>query len=290
MKGEAVMEVETKNKIKRILEALLFVTSRPLTIKELRDVVSDVDVIPEKQLLPLLEELTLEYDEQERSFKLEETADGFQIRTRSEYAPWLSKLYKDRRSEKLSHAVLETLAIIAYRQPITKSEIEGVRGVDVTGPLKKCLDFDFVSVVGKKEILGRPFMYGTTLKFLKQFGLKTIDELPRIEELRELGTGQKELELEEKETPSKETEEQKETDSLEEEKSDLEKAIDDDEHKELLEEDEVVEEVAEEVSGEEDEIEDEVAETEEIDEDVIEDEETNEDVNETIGENKEEHS
>lgn len=194
------MELETQNKIKHILEALLFVTSRPLSLRELRDVVSDVEVIAEKELQPLLEALALEYETEGRSFKLEETAEGFQIRTRPEYAPWLSKLYKDRRAEKLSHAVLETLAIVAYRQPITKSEVEGVRGVDVTGPLKKCLELDLVEVVGKKEVLGRPFMYGTTNKFLKQFGLKTLEELPQIEELREIGTGQKELELEEKET------------------------------------------------------------------------------------------
>ncbi len=190
------MESETQNKIKRILEALLFVTSRPLSLRELRDVVSDVEVIPEQELQPLLEALAQEYETEQRSFKLEETADGFQIRTRPEYAPWLSKLYHDRRSEKLSHAVLETLAIVAYRQPITKSEVEGVRGVDVTGPLKRCLELNLVEVVGKKEILGRPFMYGTTLKFLKQFGLKTLEELPQIEELREIGTGQKELALE----------------------------------------------------------------------------------------------
>ncbi len=198
------MEAESKEKIKRILEALLFVTSRPLSAKELRDVVSDVEVIPEKQLLPLLEELAQEYEELGRSFKLEETSEGFQIRTRSEYAPYLSKLYKDRRTEKLSHAVLETLAIIAYRQPITKSEVEGVRGVDVTGPLKKCLEHEYVAIVGKKEVLGRPFMYGTTNKFLKQFGLKTLDELPQIEELREMGESQKELALEPSEVNSEE--------------------------------------------------------------------------------------
>lgn len=190
------MEAEIKEKIKRIIEALLFVTPHPLAIKEIRDVVSDVDVLPEKQILPLLEELACEYDAQGRSFLLEETSEGFQIRTRPQYAPWLCKLYKDRRSEKLSHAVLETLAIIAYRQPITKSEIEGVRGVDATGPLKKCLDLNLVAVVGKKEILGRPFVYGTTQKFLKQFGLKTIEELPQIKELREMGTRQEELDLE----------------------------------------------------------------------------------------------
>ena len=148
-------------------------------------------VVPEQDLVPILTELNQEYEAQGRSFKLEETANGFQIRTHVEYAPWVSKLFHERKAEKLSQAVLETLAIVAYRQPITKAEIEGVRGVDVTGSLKKCLDLNVVEVVGKKEIIGRPFLYGTTIGFLKHFGLKTLDDLPRVEELREIGTGQK---------------------------------------------------------------------------------------------------
>lgn len=191
------MDPENKKKIKGVIEALLFVSCRPLPLKEIRDIVSDVAVIPEKELLPIMKALTSEYEELERSFRLEETAQGYLIRTRAEFAPWISKLYEDRKAEKLSQAVLETMAIVAYRQPITKSEVEAVRGVDVTGSLKKCLDLGLVKVVGKKEILGRPFMYGTTDLFLKQFGLKNLDELPQIEELREAGTGQKELDLKE---------------------------------------------------------------------------------------------
>jgi len=212
------MQEEKKKKLKGIIEALLVVASRPLPLREFRDLVSDIEVVPEKELTPLLEELALEYVQQGRSFKLEETAAGYQIRTLAEYAPWLNKLYRERRTERLSQAVLETLAIVAYRQPITKAEVESVRGVDVTGSLKRCLDFDLVEVVGKKEIIGRPFLYGSTQTFLKQFGLKTLDELPQIEELREVGTGQKELDLKEEEQIPTEEEapnEQEETETVE---------------------------------------------------------------------------
>lgn len=208
------MQEENKKRLKGIIEALLFVATRPMNVKEIRDLVSDVEIIPEKEILSLLSELADEYVNQERSFKLEETASGFQLRTQAAYAPWISKLYRDRKSEKLSQAVLETLAIVAYRQPITKAEVEGVRGVDITGSLKKCLDLDLVEVVGKKEVLGRPFMYGSTLTFLKHFGLKTIQELPQIEELREVGTGQKELSLEEEETSDEVPEEKAEAGSV----------------------------------------------------------------------------
>lgn len=188
------MNEENKSKIKSILEALLFVAGRPLSINELRDIVSDVEVASENEIRSLLFEVGSEYAAAGRSFKLEELSNGFQLRTHAQYAPWLSKLYQ-KGTEKLSQATLETLAIVAYRQPITKAEIEGVRGVDVTGTLKKCLELGLVDIVGKKEILGRPFLYGTTEPFLKYFGLRSLQELPRVEELREGGTGQKELKL-----------------------------------------------------------------------------------------------
>lgn len=194
------MQEENKSKIKSVLEAILFVANRPVPATEVRDIVSDIEVVPEGEIRSLLFELSEEYTLSGRSFKLEELADGFQLRTHAQFAPWLSKLYQ-KGTEKLSQPVLETLAIVAYRQPITKAEIEAVRGVDVTGSLKKAIDLGLVDMIGKKEIIGRPFLYGTTENFLRYFGLRSLEELPRIEELREAGTGQKELPLPAKEEP-----------------------------------------------------------------------------------------
>ena len=185
---------ENKIKIKSIIEALLFVANRPLPVREMHDIVSDVEMVPESEIHSLLEELKLEYQYQGRSFQLEEIAGGYQLRTQPLFAPWLSKLVQ-KGTEKLSQAILETAAIVAYRQPITKAEIEAVRGVDVTGALKKCQDLGIIDVVGKKETLGRPFLYGTTEAFLQYFGLRSLEELPRVEELRETATGQQKIKL-----------------------------------------------------------------------------------------------
>jgi segregation and condensation protein B len=108
-------------------------------------------------------------------------AGGFQIATRSEMAPWIRKLYKERLTVRLSSSALETLAIIAYKQPITRSEIEQIRGVEASGVMETLLERRLVKVVGRKETIGRPLLYGTTTEFLRQFGLKHLSELPDLQ-------------------------------------------------------------------------------------------------------------
>ena len=169
---------------KRILEALLFASSKPLTLNEIKKVAPSG--LAPKQIETILSELKEEYDREARSFELIQIAGGFQIVTRKAYAPWIAKLEFQKRVRQASHSALETLAILAYKQPITRAEIEEIRGVDVSGVLSTLLEREFVKMVGKKEVPGRPFLYGTTDKFLEHFGLKSLTDLPQIGEIKSM--------------------------------------------------------------------------------------------------------
>jgi segregation and condensation protein B len=165
--------------IKQIIEVLIFATDKPLPLSQIDEVLGGVgtDIIKRK-----IEELNSEYEESGRPYRLKEIAGGFVMATLEDFAPWLKKLYKTQASEKLSGPALETLAIIAYRQPITKPDIETVRGVNVDGVLKTLLERGLVKISGRKDTPGRPFIYSTTREFLKHFGLGSLKELPPIEE------------------------------------------------------------------------------------------------------------
>lgn len=158
---------------KRILEALLFASTEPLTLKKLKNVID----LPTKEIKELLTEMQQEYDQEDRAFGLEEIAEGYLLRTRRKYGPYLTELHHHKRADKLSKATLETLAIIAYRQPITKPAMEQLRGVDCSGPVAALQDRGLVEAVGKLEAPGRPTLYGTTSRFLQYFGLKSLKEL-----------------------------------------------------------------------------------------------------------------
>ena len=168
---------------KRILEALLFATAKPITIPDLRKITPGITA---KELELLLRELQEEYKREGRSFELIEIAGGFEIVTRKEYASWLARLELQRKARQASRSALETLAILAYKQPVTRAEVEELRGVDISGVLSTLIERGFIKIVGKKEVAGRPFLYGTTEKFLEHFGLKSLTDLPPIGEIRTL--------------------------------------------------------------------------------------------------------
>ncbi len=172
----------TDNEQKRIIEAVLFVSDKPITIEQVKDVLEGADG---REIRRLIYELREEYEKEGRSFQVTEVAGGFQVTTHSTYSPWLKKLYKNRQKNRLSRAALETLAIIAYRQPIIRAEVEAVRGVNAEGVLAALLEKGLVKITGRRETVGRPFVYGTTREFLEYFGLNSLKELPQLKEFKE---------------------------------------------------------------------------------------------------------
>ncbi len=169
-----------RKQIKRIIEALLFVSSEPLPFPKVREIVETVQPLRPKQLVEIIEELKTDFVTQDRSYRLEEIANGYVLRSCEEFRPFIELLYRNKRTEKLSNASLEVLAIIAYRQPITRPQIDAIRGVDSSGTLQNLLERQLVEAVGKLEAPGRPTLYGITQEFLKHFGLRSLDELPHF--------------------------------------------------------------------------------------------------------------
>ena len=157
--------------LKFILEAVLFASEKPLSTEELREAFEES--ISVKEINEALEILKTDYQSQGRGFQLVEIAGGFQIVTDPRFAGYLKRFYQEREKKKLSQATLETLSIIAYRQPVTRADMEFIRGVNVDGALKTLVEKDLVKIVGRKEVPGRPMLYGTTDRFLEHFGLKT---------------------------------------------------------------------------------------------------------------------
>ncbi len=169
--------------IKAIIEALIFVSGEPITLNRIRDVIEGVD---KKTLERLASELKDEFNNEYRGLQLVEIANGYQLTTRSEYANWIKKLNKIKVSTKLSKPAMETLAIIAYKQPIIKPEVEKIRGVDSGGVIKTLLERKLIKIIGRMDIVGKPMMYGTTAEFLQYFGLKDLTDLPTLREFQEL--------------------------------------------------------------------------------------------------------
>ena len=169
-------------KIKAVIESLIFASDTPLAPEKIRSVFPEMD---KKDIQEIIAQLVTEYNERQGGIFLQEVAGGFQFRTSPELSQWIKKL-KSTKPHSLSPQALETLAIIAYKQPIVKSEIEDIRGVDVGGPLKGLLERKLIRIVGRKDVPGKPIIYGTTRKFLEVFNLKDIMDLPNIRELKEL--------------------------------------------------------------------------------------------------------
>ena len=166
--------------LKPVVEALLFVASESLPISRL-EVLTEGIKREKKSLRDILVELEREYEEEGRGFTIRKVANGYQLRTRDIYSPWIRKLFHTRRVVHFSKAALETLAIIAYKQPITRIEIEVIRGVNVDGIIKSLLDRGLIKISGQKEVVGRPYLYRTCRRFLEHFGLKTLSDLPPLE-------------------------------------------------------------------------------------------------------------
>ncbi|KPL12304.1 hypothetical protein AMJ85_01245 [candidate division BRC1 bacterium SM23_51] len=165
-----------------MLECLLFATTESLSLRRIREVVHPIDV---KDLRALLVELQNEYDSRGSGLQIVEVAGGYQMATRPRYVRWLVPFRKRKRRVGLSVAMLETLAIVAYKQPIIRAEVDAIRGVDSSAVLHALQEVGLVEVVGQKQVPGRPYLYGTTKTFLKHFGLKSLSDLPSIETLRE---------------------------------------------------------------------------------------------------------
>lgn len=166
---------------KRIIEALLFVTEQPVTLKSLEDVFEKQ--FDKDTLRALCVELSNEYSGRAGALEVQEIAGGWQFATRPELGPWIRRLFKDRLTYRLSNSAMETLSIVAYKQPITRNEIEEIRGVEVTAVLDTLCERKLVKIAGRKETIGRPLLYGTTPEFLKSFGLRRLEDLPAIESL-----------------------------------------------------------------------------------------------------------
>ncbi len=162
---------------KRVIEGLLFVLGQPVPLKRIKSVLEDLDP---QALRGLLEQLNAEYAQTQRALRIQEVAGGYQLVTDPQLAPWMKRGFEAPRHDALSKAALETVAIIAYRQPLTKADIETLRGVDVTGTLDTLLERQLVRVVGRKDTPGRPLLYGTTNEFLRRFGLKSLEDLPPL--------------------------------------------------------------------------------------------------------------
>lgn len=166
---------------KNIIEALLFITEQPVALKAFIELFDQE--FPKDEVQAMVEEIAAGYVERASALELREIAGGWQFSTRPEFGPWIRKLFKDRLTYRLSSSAMETLSIIAYKQPITRSEIEEIRGVEVSAVLDTLTERRLIKMVGRKEAIGRPMLYGTTSDFLKSFGLKGLDALPSIESL-----------------------------------------------------------------------------------------------------------
>lgn len=169
--------------LKTIVEGLIFVSDDPLAPKRILDL---VDGSTMERVMKALDELQAEYEEMDRAFVLANVAGGYQFRSRPELSSYILALRKKAPS-RISRQALETLAVIAYRQPVLRAEIERIRGVDVGGTIKSLLEKELIHIVGRKDLPGRPMLYGSTKKFLETFGLPNLDALPTLEEMDSLG-------------------------------------------------------------------------------------------------------
>ncbi len=173
-----------------IIEALIFASDGPLPPRKI------VEILPhltERLVRRAVEELNAAYRQTERTFVIEEVAGGFRFFTLPEFEPFLKKLYANRNQQRLSQKALETLAIIAYRQPITRQEIEEIRGVSADGVIRTLLARNLITIAGRAEAPGSPFLYKTTKTFLEYFGLNSLNDLPKLKEIDELIAGDEEL-------------------------------------------------------------------------------------------------
>ena len=179
--------------IKNIIEAILLAAGEPVTIKRLQKIFSESE-LNHNDIAKALEQLAQDF--QERGIELKEVASGFRIQTKATIQPWVAKLWEEK-PKKYSRALLETIAIIAYRQPVTRGEIEDIRGVAVSSYIvRTLLDRDWIRVLGYRDVPGKPAMFGTTKEFLDYFDLKSLQDLPTLAEIKDMEDFMPELKLE----------------------------------------------------------------------------------------------
>ncbi len=179
---EEDLKIESPEQAKAILEALLFASGEPVSAKRLANAMG---FEKSSELKDLISDIQQDYESQHRGVQIIEVAGGYQLSTRAECADWILRLLRHKRRNPLSPAALETLAIIAYKQPIIRAEVDSIRGVESSGVIRTLCDLGLAEVKGRKEIIGKPQMYGTTSEFLRVFGLLRLDDLPSIQNLRE---------------------------------------------------------------------------------------------------------
>lgn len=175
---------ETRGQLKRIIEAVLFASPDPIPFKKIRELIDSIEVHKPQEVKELMDELANEYDIDQRAFRLEEIAQGYVLRSRPEFSIYLDLVFKNKKVERLSSSATEVLAIIAYRQPMTRPQLESIRGVDSSGVVASLLERELIETKGKAEVAGRPTLYGTTAKFLQYYGLNKVNDLPGYEENR----------------------------------------------------------------------------------------------------------
>lgn len=170
-------ELSERPRIKSVIESLLFVSGEPLSIKDITNALeSNIKVVKE-----VLDEMVLEYDNEKRGIKLISINGEYQLVTKAENGDYIQKLLKKNKRQSLSQASLESLAIIAYKQPITRVDIDEIRGVKSESAMQRLIEKDLIKEVGRLEVPGRPILFGTTEEFLRQFGLRELNELPSLD-------------------------------------------------------------------------------------------------------------
>src|SRR5260221_12136320 len=177
---------------RHIVEALIFASDEPLTARQIIEILGSPDQsglrlrMKEDEVLALVRDLNSEYVRAARAFRIIQVAGGYQFATMPEFADWLGRMVKEKAKRKLSQATLETMSVIAYKQPVTKPEIEAIRGVNADYAIQKLMERGLITIVGRSVAAGRPLLYGTTMDFLKHFGLNDLSELPKPREIEEI--------------------------------------------------------------------------------------------------------
>ena len=172
-----------QDKLKQIIEVLIFASDEPLPVKQIRDFIEDV---APKEIKQAVDQLNHDYKQTERTFQIIEVAGGYQMVSRPNYAPWVKKLFQGRSKNRLSQAALESLSVIAFRQPVSRTEIDAIRGVNSDGVVRTLLERKLVRITGRAEGPGRPLLYATTKEFLRYFGVNSVDDLPKPKEIEDL--------------------------------------------------------------------------------------------------------
>lgn len=185
--ADPVTDSLDEQELKSIIESLLYVSQEPLTVEKVTSVLAGP---PKVVVHNAMRALQHDYDQDGRGLHIVEVAGGFSMVTRPDCAPWITRLHKVKASAKVSRSALETLAIIAYKQPMVRADIEQIRGVETSGVLRTLLDQKLIRMVGRKDIPGRPIMYGTSKVFLQRFGLRDLRDLPPLREFKDLGAGE----------------------------------------------------------------------------------------------------